>query len=665
MRRPRPQQNHPNQHDAESGAIFATEVDVQTKQREAARTQWLKDLDEQRRVAKEAKLRDESERKEKILVYSSLFEAPTRRTLAAAAPFSSPANTSNTSFFTGGSAAPSSVPTGPRRRTLSEINALSAHPPPPAAEYQNPPQKTHHRHHLQREQQEPSNSLVDLLESSHPHNPPTSYGRIRSQFNSDQAADDVADRKKREAEEWRESLRKQVEEKKKREEAERNKPEFVYRSWGETQHPGTHGGGGGRGGETGDVNKSVTGMPMRRSARVIDNGNHGVYDSQYGFGGTVVPEPKQVLPPLETVAPAAESFEAPQQHKPANIVSKIPRLHPSKSQKSKYSLQPPVQLDLEPEPEPEPAPVIIARPTLKLPQSPSKKLAKIISTVKTNTSGLRSPTPPPPSPPPISRKQNPSLSPTKKLTKILGSVKGGNGYPITEPQAPKLKKASTKPTKPRPRSAFGRTVPQPTAPPAPSKKDTSPKHNRLPSITPNRTTNNTLGIINVGPKPSFSPRDEPRKQTYDRVTYQPSVTEQTVQRDPPRTVVVESVAHLVPPKRDSGAAGNMAAAGTSTGRSHSRAEFSPKGTLRPPWGDDADSGTYQQARRRKAGSVVKAPWGTDEDVPVRVVPGRERKVDVAGEERMRREAVLELARFGDLLAEEKRMLRRDMGGGGR
>ncbi|KAJ3051128.1 hypothetical protein HDU99_008501, partial [Rhizoclosmatium hyalinum] len=67
MRRPRPQQNHPNQHDAESGAIFATEVDVQTKQREAARTQWLKDLDEQRRVAKEAKLRDESERKEKIL----------------------------------------------------------------------------------------------------------------------------------------------------------------------------------------------------------------------------------------------------------------------------------------------------------------------------------------------------------------------------------------------------------------------------------------------------------------------------------------------------------------------------------------------------------------------------------------------------------------------
>ncbi|KAJ3060182.1 hypothetical protein HDU98_003814, partial [Podochytrium sp. JEL0797] len=462
----------------------------QQKQKEIARQQWLRELDEQRKQNAVAKKRDHDERKERVLVYSSLFESPTHQPILSD-PHPKPPT--ETSFFTGGkqipepSAAPPPSVTGRRRRTLSEIKAMSSMSSlvqqPPLAPPKNPSK-----------QKQPIleyASLTDQLESSqsvtHQSLNAASYGRIRSQFAKDQpASEDSTQKLKTAQEEWRDSLKLQIEEKKRRDEAERNKPEFVYRSWGETQHPGNHGGGGGGGG----IDASITGS-VRRSARVIEAESHAGLDSSAANGNSapsVAKASPKPAPEPNHLAPAAETPTlTPKPPKPP-LMSKLPRPTPVKLAALKQPTPTPIL-------QPQPAESLNSKPAPHLPRSPTKKLAKIIQTV--SALKLQSPSPPPPQfephPPPMNKRHNPSLSPTRKLSKILGSVKSSQGYPLVEDKVGVLRGAirdagESKPKhepKVRVRSAFGRSLPEkppPLVPVGTKNRTASNLANKLPTL---------------------------------------------------------------------------------------------------------------------------------------------------------------------------------------
>ncbi|KAJ3027314.1 UNVERIFIED_CONTAM: hypothetical protein HDU68_004053 [Siphonaria sp. JEL0065] len=745
--------------------------ELQKDSREAARVQWLRELDEQRRLSQLAKQKDNLERKQPVLVYSSLFEAPIARSLPAQQynhqqHQQQQQSPQQTSFFTGGAPlaiAQTSV-TGQRRRTLSEIKSASSTPSaPPPKQPSKPPAQPPSNYSNKKSNSNNSNnaysSLADQLERANNQQQQQlngSYGRIRSQFASDQSTDDAALKKKREAEAWREELRKQIEDKKKEKEAsERNSKEFVYSSWGDNQYPGNHGGGGGGGGVGGSGIGSVTGQPMRRSARVIESGAG--YDSQSGFEPSQTKESHQQQQPQNCHQQDNYQSQQPQQDRLAAPAAELPgvihrSLHTPVISKIPRPNLPPRSV------RPPPSPPLLFQPQQQESFGYEQKQYQQQQHYQNQQEPHRhqqssSPTPSSlsSSPPPLQRKQNPSLSPTRKLTKILGSVKAGHGYPVTEnghgiqqgvnnkQQQQKKAAAAASSRKPRVKSAFGRTLPPESSPPSTKKTTTSSTSNlnpnkKLPAITrggiveisakqrrPSTTSTSlqhqkqhqsipdptTVAVIQKSKFQQLQARihqtvQQQKQEQQQQVSYhqqqeqiqsqhhqqyqqkqyetiEDKKRDRTVQRDPLRNNGgVDSVQHLVPIKQVLDASSSVQAAGTCTGRSLSRAEFTPQGTLRPPWGvidEGAVVGGNNKERQaagmvrihgkleKAGGEVARPPWGTEVDVPVRVL-GRDRRPkgnrSEVEEQALRKEALNELTRFGSMLAEEKRVLRLSM-----
>ncbi|KAI9332768.1 hypothetical protein BDR26DRAFT_868864 [Obelidium mucronatum] len=401
--------------------------------KEAARKQWLKELDEQRRQSQLAKKKDSSERKEPVLVYSSLFE-PKRSPACPAAPrLEAPAPTS---FFTGGT-----------QNSLVTTHANSNN----------------------------SNSNKDA-----------SFGRRRSQFRDAESSDAL-----RRNDEWRRALQAQIDAKKRRDAEERSQLNQFSQ-----QHPHSF--------------ESITGCPRRRSALADGGGGGGggVYDSFAGFGAQT--------PAKAAAAPAAEYAEL--KSPLPTAASKIPRPNlPPRTQK----------------PPPSPLPVIESQQEIH--ESSPRDFQHDFSPdhqkhQNSHQQRRRSPSPPQNSPPANQHIQNFPLSPTKKLSKILGSVKGGHGYPLSENEQGVLQGGTKKKgavivkpnAKPRVKSAFGRTLPPPSNPPEQQQQKKTSNHlnglnhnKKLPAIIRGG------GIVDAGPYPKHAKQQSISKSSSRIVEVEP------------------------------------------------------------------------------------------------------------------------------------------------
>ncbi|KAJ3119824.1 hypothetical protein HK100_000146, partial [Physocladia obscura] len=608
--------------------MYSQASDAEAVKREAARLQWLKELDEQRKKNIASKKKEALERKEPQLVYSSLFETPQIR--CAVAPPAEPQRENklnlhpeSRSFFLGGYTVPSATITGPRRRTLSEIKQLQTSaffPPPlvPVAANQHPSGNTHLKSESSESEQVYS-SLTDQMESnSLQQNPATYFGRIRSKFLSQE--EDVAMRKQRETEEWRESLKRQIEDKKKREEEEKKKDEVAFKMWEERERAVSNSQ------SLLSIEKDVdriTGGPVRRSAKTIESNHH--HEEMSSFEISKNNGGKGAESSVENT-PSRQSKAVPLVSKIPKPVSKIPH-RPNASidianninyKLSSASILPP----LNPISKVETSPVIKKH----IDQPPDTRKS---NNIEISTNLARSPSPPFDFP--TRSLQIPQLSPTKKLNKILNSVK--IGYDTIPDTLEKMKTKSSQvkksgavnKSKSRPKSAFGRTLPVPAESnqkPVSKKKllgvnlkESSAQHFvnhqddfRAHAQTHQEVENQDFKTILNGRKQNTASNKE-RPEVSNDVENNTNYGHRGISTKQP-----------LPEK--------VLPAGTSTGRSLTKAEYTPHGTLRPPWGtnDFELSQTFAaQAVMNLDDNSTRPPWGIDYDVPVRVV-GRERIV---------------------------------------
>ncbi|KAJ3231159.1 hypothetical protein HDU81_003973 [Chytriomyces hyalinus] len=727
--------------------------DTDGRAKEEARRQWVRELDEQRKMQR-AKVEDEKQR----------------------------LNTQTSgSFFTGGVSAStnSTSVTGARRRNLSEIHKQSTNHGSSTPEHVHISQVQHINHHADRAPDAvPSNQKsrpsANHAEPTPPnHSPPSthkaSFGRMRNQFiDSGLTAD--ADKKKRDANAWREQLQIQIEEKKQRQLLEKKQSEdFVYQSWSEMQRPGSQGGGGGKSGLGGNSN-SVTGMPVRRSVHTIQRDEEALNrQSVSGLetDSTHRSARQDNLPPPSTkkgmkndnhVAPAAESFSSPPQVFSSTNLSKIPRAvrksitipkpehnlldwnedaehHDSVDTMATHSSPPLRNIPNQPKSQNR----NITNPTVNNPTEhrghqqkasmnrnrsidhSSEELHESMRDMSLNRN-VRTPSPPssPPLPAQQLHNQNNS-SPNRKLSKILGSVKASLGYPAAvseQPARAQKRNPSNQPTQssnnsnskpPRVRSAFGRTLP-----PAPSTQPANTsniptrdlnRNKKLPSIKSDKSggrVNKALLQKEMQHRDAVVAKAQQlyQQQQRNHISALHSMTHRAENHDaeivdtywdnarkPSQKTQQDSMTKNVTRKETSNnrndsvekpADDGLLAAGTSTGRGR-KGEFTPHGSLRPPWGvSAAEEAEFEKQKNIPAsvakrgggdgGKVVRPPWGIEEDVPMRVV-GRERRPKATSgavptgvdEEVLRMKALNELSRFGSLLAEEKRALSWDMG----
>ncbi|KAJ3409866.1 hypothetical protein HDU80_008936 [Chytriomyces hyalinus] len=721
--------------------------DSDGRAKEEARRQWVRELDEQRKMQR-AKVEDEKQR----------------------------LNTQTSgSFFTGGVSAStnSSSVTGARRRNLSEIHKQSTnHGSTPEHVYIS--QVQHTSHHVDRppDAAVPSNqkNRASHADPTPPtHSPPSThvanFGRMRNQFiDSGLTAD--ADKKKRDADVWREQLQIQIEEKKQRQLLEKKQSEdFVYQSWSEMQRPGSQGGGGGKSGLGGNSN-SVTGMPVRRSMHTIQRDEETL--NRQSVPGLETdsarrstrqdnlppPSPKKGMNNDYHAAPAAESFSSPPQVFSSNL-SKIPRAvrksisipkpehnpldwgedaeqHDSADNLATHSPLPTRNHPNQPKSQNR----NFTNPTINNPSEPrgqqqktsmsrnqtfdhsTEDLHERMRNISLNAS-VRTPSPPssPPLPAQQLHNQNNS-SPNRKLSKILGSVKSSLGYPAVvseQPARAQKRNPSNQPIQssstnkpPRVRSAFGRTLPPaPSTQPANTSNIPTRELNRnkkLPSIKSDKSggrVNKALLQKEMQHRDAVVAKAQQlyQQQQRNHISALHSMTHRAENHDaeiadtfldnrkPTQKNQQESASKNAMRKEASNrndfiekaSDDVLVAAGTSTGRGR-KGEFTPHGSLRPPWGVSATeeeeyvkqknipSSVAKKGGDGGVGKVVRPPWGIEEDVPMRVV-GRERRPKASSgaapagvdEEVLRMKALNELSRFGSLLAEEKRALSWDMG----
>ncbi|KAJ3245044.1 hypothetical protein HDU78_009997 [Chytriomyces hyalinus] len=723
--------------------------DTDGRAKEEARRQWVRELDEQRKMQR-AKVEDEKQR----------------------------LNTQTSgSFFTGGVSAStnSSSVTGARRRNLSEIHKQSTNHGSSTPEHVHISQVQHPSHHVDRppDAAVPSNqknraSHADPTPPTHslPSTHVANFGRMRNQFiDSGLTAD--ADKKKRDADAWREQLQIQIEEKKQRQLLEKKQSEdFVYQSWSEMQRPGSQGGGGGKSGLGGNSN-SVTGMPVRRSMHTIQRDEETLNrpsvpgletDSAHRSArqdNLPPPSPKKGMNNDYHAAPAAESFSSPPQVFSSNL-SKIPRAvrksvsipkpehnpldwgedaeqHDSADNLATHSPPPTRNHPNQPKSQNR----NFTNPTINNPSEPRGQQQKTSMsrnrTIDHSTEDLHESmrnislnasirTPSPPSSPPLPAQQlhnQNNSSPNRKLSKILGSVKASLGYPAVvseQPARAQKRNPSNQPIQssstnkpPRVRSAFGRTLPPaPSTQPANTSNIPTRELNRnkkLPSIKSDKSggrVNKALLQKEMQHRDAVVAKAQQlyQQQQRNHISALHSMTHRAENHDAEiADTYLDNGRKPTQKNQQEGASKNairketsnrndfiekpsddvLVAAGTSTGRGR-KGEFTPHGSLRPPWGVSAAEEEEHVKQRNiptsvakkggdgGGGKVVRPPWGIEEDVPMRVV-GRERRPKASSgaapagvdEEVLRMKALNELSRFGSLLAEEKRALSWDMG----
>ncbi|KAI8612917.1 hypothetical protein BC830DRAFT_1134626 [Chytriomyces sp. MP71] len=666
------------------------------REREAARVQWVRELEAQRVAQQSAKEREK--REAKAAVYSScVFGTDATLTLSASRDASSVMSQSQSQSVTGA-----------RRRNQAEIRQHASQPPPASSitSHHNLNRNHNHNQHNQQQTQPPSEQSQQL------------FPRTRSHFTQNQTDPALALQKRREAEEWREALREQIEDKKRREEAARALPEVTYASWGETQRPGSHGGSGPRGGSGAVGSGSVTGLSVRKSAGAIaaeaqrdaqleDGRRRELREVQKqtraqlsGLQGMDV-QKREDVPGLEAgiAAPAAEPVT------PVTVLSRIPRARPT----PKRNVAPANPLDwgldlhetVPEDDETTPATKPSGRPALKKAASTERKGA-LLPDISSSTNhlaaslshnSLHEPEPAhsrSPSPPPRShqqqKQQQQQMSPNKKLANILGSVKTV-AYP--QPPAPiPPRRAAAATARERPRSAFGRT---------------------LPAVKGPRGGRGAGGGGGGGGAREAKERREREQREEAARLVREGVEKGRRERV---TALHRTVVGAPGGERGAGLSGlgrggaggdgelerrveyeEVPAAGARKGGGHGgrNSEFTPGGSLRPPWGvvaDDGVEGGRREARDTRsskqyhAGTAaavngMRPPWGIEEDVPVRVV-ARERKVLPAGyghrgrqdsvqglmeqdtEDALRARALNELSRFGSMLAREQRALHEEL-----
>ncbi|KAJ3350349.1 hypothetical protein HDU83_009733 [Entophlyctis luteolus] len=347
-------------------------------------------------------------------VYSSMFETPSQRVLAARA-------------------AESESIAGPRRRTLSEIRQSHQTQGGSSVKTDEP-------------------SFREKSEGLSPQIVPTrSFARARSQFVSHLSTDEqLMLCKQREAEEWRAALKQQIDDKRKREQEEKSKSEVVYQQ------------------NLSSEDYRITGGSIRRSARLIDANTVpqtsttmsliGAYEAK---GASPPPPPSMhqiqsspqrpplhskllkptpvrlpAIPLRETIESIVESLSLSTSPVREMNASEDDATHDSSTSVPVSQLAPPSRAQM-------PKSRKLQKPTN--PQNP-KSFPRINSPLST----------PPIFPESSSQIQPQLLSPSKKLAKILNSVKTAPSS--TANNRMRGEKVKLPAEKLRVRSAFGRTI---------------------------------------------------------------------------------------------------------------------------------------------------------------------------------------------------------------